>query len=299
MFSKSCRISLLLTGIICCLVAGGIAGYYWFYKCAPLRHLESNSWRRIYSREVIWEEEKKNIARIGCLPDMEDRADMIGYYGDKKVCIDLMRRLSKPKIVFFCGCMSASLKMMTNHDFDSLSEWKKWMSENQNKSQEEWIIDGFAAHGVKLQLKEPLSNDQARQLLRLCADAPFQIQYNAYRWLRDSEYDTSKITLKSIGTEDQKLFDGLLRYTYFLGSSSGLGRLKLKHNEYKYKPYERSFWDKFKRYIPAWQLHLFFFLSGLVLLVLTLSPGKKKKNSKEELEILQLEADSCDTDMKD
>lgn len=272
---KSAKYIFPVLGLLLIIVPLCITGYYWFYKFAPLRRLEDNNWVDRHSAKACWEEEKKSIKRAGNLPDMVFRNDKIGFYGDKRLCIELIEKVNRKNMGLFCGCMRSSLALMTNHSFDSPEKWKQWLSKNSDKIQEEWIRDGFIKYGVHIKSNDKLTDEQAKQLLRLCVGGPGYIQYNACRWLRDSKYDTSKITLKSIKPEDEKLFKGLCQYMYFLGGYSDLGELQLDNSKDNYTGSESSWSSNITGYIPHWPYLLALFIAGVLFFIHGLLPGKK------------------------
>jgi hypothetical protein len=142
-------------------------------------------------------------SRLACRafrsPDLCFRGDQIGYYGDKEWFLWLDERIRNPEKFRYCGCTRYALALMANHEMDS---WAPWTDANRSRTQVEWIKDGFLKHGVTVHL--PPGPEDTAPLLRLLgrktwntlfggpqgAEAPESIpsyiQYNAFRWLRDS-----------------------------------------------------------------------------------------------------------------
>ena len=190
-----------LTGAGFLLVCAGVtAAYWWLYKLAPLRHLADPKWRQQHSETARWTAEQQMYKRLGVSPDLCFRADKIGYYGGKEWCLWLLERTRHPEKFRVCGCTEYVLSLMSNRHGSS---WKKWAKANRERSQEEWIKDGFSEYSVDVHL--PPQSDDTLPLLRLLGRkswnffqelqpkdkeaVPNYVQYNAFRWLRDSGFD--------------------------------------------------------------------------------------------------------------
>jgi hypothetical protein len=103
-----------------------------------------------------------------------------------------------------CCCTETALALMSNQHKDS---WEDWMKTNRNRTQEEWIQDGFSKYGVAAHL--PPDPSDAEPMLKLIGRkswnflqggpqetnapeaVPDYVQYNAFRWLRDSGFSPS------------------------------------------------------------------------------------------------------------
>jgi len=184
------------------LGAGLIGAYWWLYKVAPARHLVDPEWLAAHSEEARWAEEQKDYRRRGTSPDLCFRGDRIGFYGGKDWFLWLDRQIRNPGEFRHCGCTEYALSLMTNQETVS---WKEWADANRERSQEEWIRDGFVHYGVGVHL--PPRPDDAVPLLRLLGReswdflwegpqrgsapkaVPSYVHYNAYRWLRDSGFE--------------------------------------------------------------------------------------------------------------
>lgn len=108
------------------------------------------------------------------------------------------------------GHRDSSLVMITNHappEAISSDAWRQhwlhWWQAHRDKSQEEWIHAGFHEQGLEIRLP-PTKHDWPALLQILGATAgpspiphrsrpdllyPSHLQFNAYRWLRDSGFD--------------------------------------------------------------------------------------------------------------
>jgi hypothetical protein len=187
------------------LFAALMAAYFWFYKLAPKRHLADSKWIANHTEKARWIEEQRDYERMGSPPDLEFRGDRIGYYGDKRWFLWLADKAATDKNFLACGCSEAALGLMSNQHPDS---WSEWMKANRNRTQEEWIRDGFSQYGVSVHL--PPDAHDVEPLLKLIGrptwnflmggpqgtnapeDVPDYVQYNAFRWLRDSGFNRSE-----------------------------------------------------------------------------------------------------------
>jgi hypothetical protein len=206
--------------------SGLVIAYFWFYSLTPMRHLADPEWLETHTEKDRWLEEQKDFKRMGSSPDLEFRGDRIGYYGDKKWFLWLENKATTDKSFRVCGCTETALALMCNQDPDS---WEKWMKTNQNRTQEEWVRDGFSKYGVSVHL--PPEASDVEPLLKLMGQKswifllggppgtnapdsiPDYVQYNAFRWLRDSGFKPmtfarSNTTLAT----SQPIALGLLKY---------------------------------------------------------------------------------------
>ncbi len=124
------------------------------------------------------------------------------------------------------GHKSSALRMMTNQDAgDSAAGWLAWWEHNELKSEEDWIRDGFRKHGVEVQT--PLTQSNIVALLKMTehtdeekCGAPSYVQYNAFRWLRDSDFDPHSFDVEALHSEDgSELLQGLIRFAKRSGRS--------------------------------------------------------------------------------
>ena len=143
-----------------------------------------------------------------------------------------------------CGCTLDALSLMSNHDVKS---WEEWAKENDGKTQEEWIKEGFAKCGLRVHL--PPSPDDTEPLLRVLGQktwdalpegrqetdadnaVPSYIQYNAFRWLRDSGFEpTAFAASNATAINIEPVRTGFLHYMELQAAfprHNGLGILAL------------------------------------------------------------------------
>lgn len=221
---KLCIVLGSLLAVLCLILTAG-----WFYYLAPMRHLVSPEWMAAHSEQDRWHEEELLYWRTNKSPDLMFRPDKILFYGDKEWFKWLLDRVNGGKPSFrVCGCTFSCLATISNHYFDSVEGWNQWYAANKDKTQEEWLQDGFAQQGVKIALPpSPSDTDALLALLGKRSDdpkktnfrlerayaAPSNIRYNAYRWLRDMGFDPVS---HLIARHDTKLvpeiFEGIREY---------------------------------------------------------------------------------------
>ena len=206
---------------------GLFIAYWWFYKLSPVRRLADPEWQARHSAKARWEEEQKKYHRLSASPDLCFAGDRIGFYGNSRWCLWLINKIESAGSFRVCGCTETALMMMANrHEQD----WNEWGDAHGHELQEEWIRDGFAQHQISVHLP-PLPEDSV-PLLEVLGhktwhtlwngpqkdkepDAfPRYLQYNAFRWLRDSDFDPVTFASSNPSALDSDLVKvGLLQYS--------------------------------------------------------------------------------------
>ncbi|HBO44572.1 MAG TPA: hypothetical protein DD670_11680 [Planctomycetaceae bacterium] len=244
---RSFRFLLAVCGLLL-LAAGLIAAYWWLYKLAPMRRLADPEWLAEHSEAARWEEEQKDYRRMGSSPDLFFQGDRIGYYGDKEWFLWLEEQIRSPGEFRHCGCTNHALALMANRH---LSSWEQWTTANRERSQEEWIRDGFLDYGVTVHL--PPEPEDTVPLLRILGREnwdflwkgpqgpkdseaiPSYVKYNAFRWLRDSGFESLEFAASNATLAGEPdVAAGLLIFASWRGTfpgNDGLGVLDFgKHN---------------------------------------------------------------------
>jgi hypothetical protein len=212
------RIPSGLSGVLLVFAASFVA-YWWFYKLGPARHTVDPQWVSSHSQQEYWREVQKGIHRGMWL---HDDGWNVGMYGDKSWAEWIMGHV-RPGTTMGCfgyPCHSATaMQFITNQDVgEDADAWLDWWEKNKSKSQEEWIADGFAQRGVKIDV--PPSPEQCAMILTLLGNSetnesrgvPKQMKYNAFRCLRDSGFDPVEFAL-SHRTISGDVERGLLEYS--------------------------------------------------------------------------------------
>jgi hypothetical protein len=215
---------------------GLVAGYIWFYHWGPMRRVVDPAWYRQHSNTARWEECQACIYRSGWT---HDTFGSVGYFGDKQWVQWMMDHTRPDDEIHDCtaGHKAHELRRLTNQDAgNTATAWLAWWEQNKLQSQEDWIRKGFRKYD--LELHSPLTQANTIALLKLVprteegkGGSPDYIQYNAFRWLRDSDFDLGKFAVKDIPTKDADLvFQGLLRFASLSAEypkCDGFGVLKL------------------------------------------------------------------------
>jgi len=254
-----------------------------------MRHLANPDWCAAHSAQARWDEEQKNYRRLCASPDLCFRGDMIGYYGDKQWCLWLIDKMNGGGNFRVCGCTETALMFMANRYEQS---WKNWANLHRGESQEEWIKDGFAQRGITVHL--PPTLEDTLPLLGVLGhktwntlwagpqgtnapDAfPNYLQYNAFRWLRDSGFNQTAFAASNATTfTDDVVRIGLLQYTkwnaaYRIGD--GVGVLAFGKAAHKERPFGPPLILKSWFQAVAWLLVIVPIVAGSSMLL-----GRKKR----------------------
>lgn len=199
------------------IIGAAIVAYLWFYKIAPTRHTLDPAWYRRHSTEAYWAEVRTGIQRFGW-----GHLDPIGPYADAEFMSWAMSHTRPDDDISGCvaGHRVGGFRQITNHDLgDSAAEWLAWWQQNEAKSQEEWIRDGFTPYGVTVGI--PPSEADTIPLLTLLGNVstnesdriPGFVKYNAFRWLRDSGFNPVAFAISNATESTQTVITaGLLEY---------------------------------------------------------------------------------------
>ncbi len=234
----------ILRVVAAALVIFGLAtGYYWFYYMGPLRCWYDPVWFHQHSYAASWDLCQKCIHRSGWYHDT-----IVGSCGDKFWVEWITNHIRPNEPISDCtaGHKDTALRQMTNQDAGNTAEaWLAWWERNKSKSQKDWIRDGFRERG--LELENPPTKSNIVALLKLTpyqdeekCGAPSYVQYNAFRWLRDSDFDPSTFTVDDLSSKDgNDVLQGLIRFSRLTGvypKDDGVGVLDLGN------PLERYFY---------------------------------------------------------
>lgn len=187
------------------VLAGLYAAYWWFYKLGPGRHTADPRWVASHSQREYWREVQRGIDRGMWF---HDDGFTVGMYGDKSWAEWIMSHV-KPGTNMGCLggnlCHSATaMQYITNQDVgEEADAWIGWWEKNKDRSQEEWIAEGFAQRGFKIDA--PPTPEQIPTVLALLGRTetdgsialPKGIAYNAFRCLRDSDFNPVAFALSN------------------------------------------------------------------------------------------------------
>jgi hypothetical protein len=197
------RVLLRLFGVLL-LFAALFVAYWWLYKLGPARRKWDARWVSQHSWQEYWQEVQKGIHRGAW---SHDDGQTVGMFGDKAWAEWIMSHVEPGTSM---GCFAkfshsaTAMQFLTNQDVGGGADaWLEWWEENGAESQEEWIKDGFAQRGFKLDV--PPTSDQTPVLLALLGNTetdesvavPIYMKYNAFRCLRDSGFEPVQYALSS------------------------------------------------------------------------------------------------------
>lgn len=201
------------------LAAGLWTAWWWFYTMAPVRRTLDQRWIDSHSQQEYWQEVQSGIRRGTWT---HDDGFTVGWYGDKSWAEWIMARVKPGDSMYCLGAVlfhsQSSMQHITNQDAGRDADgWLVWWAKNKDRSQREWMIDGFALHGVKVDF--PPTPQQTETLLGLLGSAgddeksatPDYVQYNAFRWLRDSGFEPVPYLL-SLDAVSEEASAGIRKY---------------------------------------------------------------------------------------
>jgi hypothetical protein len=225
------------------LIGSGLFAFFWFYWLAPFMHFQSLSWIYAHSEQGRWEETQKLIRRTGV---DHDSSMMVGEYGDKSWTEWLIKKLPESKpLGWDCGCfpyhLSDAIKEMTNHRVtNGWAGWQTWWATNKDKSQVEWIYNGFLENNIHLH--KPLTTNDVEDIASLLKPLPNYCRVNAYRWLRDSDIRPTQISISALPPEDKEaVIKGLVSYAEWYGRyEDAPGKLLLNPDTDPWNPENHS-----------------------------------------------------------
>lgn len=163
---------------------------------------------------LVWDSTQKSIQRTGW---HHDDFVIVGSYGDKHWAEKIISTLSGKDEILACreGHRTIALAIITNQELgDNVDKWRDWWSANKDKKQEEWIKDGFEKK-VGLVLSDTLQKSDIDALLIIIGDSeiPYSLRWNAFRWLRDSGFETDSYNYADFPSNDEnKVLSGLKEY---------------------------------------------------------------------------------------
>jgi hypothetical protein len=221
--------------LICLSVAVALGWYCWL---VPTNQRFDPVWEHGFSQQEYWQEVGERIRRYGW---MHDDFVIVGDYGDKSWAEWIMKRAQAGEAIGDCGSVghkAAALTFITGNNpagtnWSVESFWLKWWDENKDKSQVDWIRAGLREYGVSVQM--PANTNELAPLLGLLGETnnvPAFIHYNAFRWLRDSDFEPMSFALSHIASGmSEGVRSGLIRYQRYervFPRLDGIGRLNGK-----------------------------------------------------------------------
>ena len=196
LFLKLGGVLLILTGIVISL--------YWHLKLKPMCQRHDPVWQNQFTIGGQWTFAQKNIRNNGWT---HDDFYIVGRCGGERWAKWIMDQATTGASLYGCGRdghKASALRYITNQDAsnnDNQEWWLEWWKINHHKSQLDWIQDGFSKYNVTV-TKAPKKKEQ-EDLLILIGDSskeeeniiPHFVKYNAFRWLRDSGFNSIDFAL--------------------------------------------------------------------------------------------------------
>jgi hypothetical protein len=225
------------------------AGYQWHFVFSSYRKIYDYEWQYYHSEVAYWyamEDAMGQSLKMGFLPHEAGR--FVAQWGDKEWTRRLIEGVKSGELEFnSCsdGHIEGTLQTMTNQDLpDEKDAWVAWWEENKDKTQEEWIRDGFEDAGVTV--TDELTDELTLELLIILGslslqknehgenedeqieqqetsedsenieyDYPTCCSFNAYRWLRDHNFQWQSIRYDDIPEEHREVvFYGMRMYVF-------------------------------------------------------------------------------------
>ena len=251
---KPRKLILRISGTLLIFIGIGIA-FFWYFWLLPMSQRNDYRWHENFSKKSYWNHIQNYIHRFGWI---HNDFHEVGHYGGKFWVKWILAKALSDSWLYGRGHKYIALNYITNQspvndrEYEpSLYEyqyrekkWVEWWEKNKNKSQIEWIQEGFAKQGVKIS-KTPSVEDY-KALLRILGNvreekdyssedndtdgkntpflfpekvekekeyAPDYLRYNAFRWLRDSGFEPVDFTIKHVTKSTSKeIVQGLKEY---------------------------------------------------------------------------------------
>ncbi|MCP5523064.1 MAG: hypothetical protein H7A46_16130 [Verrucomicrobiales bacterium] len=217
------RIGLLLLGVLL-LLSSLIMTVGWFWWMKPFRNLGDPEWLERHTALAQWEETQTRIRRLRHF--LHDDGWLIGQFGDRSWVERIIGRIAKGEDVSGCanGHVDVGLRLLANQSpGEEATDWLQWWQANKDKSQEEWMRDGFAEMGIHLGDQLDVTVTQSLLLvmgntnLSLPEGLTYARRFNAFRWLRDHDFDPTELRWADFAEDDRDTaWLGLCRYSLWL-----------------------------------------------------------------------------------
>ena len=207
---------LLLFGVLL-LAATLWAGYEWFYVMSPWRRADYCWWKFDHWDQAACSEYEEAFKRGKY---NHESGGFLGINGDKST-VEWMIADLKPGEELGChtGHSEDALAHLTNQAYSlDANDWLDWWEINKDKTQEEWMRDGFEQIGITL--SEELTDEDIIELLTILGYGGKENQrgqqycFNAYRWLRDNDFNWYGFEYEKILNSDdpEAVYRGLQEY---------------------------------------------------------------------------------------
>ena len=221
----------VIASLLILLGAGGLVVVFWWYPYT-LRYFDDD-WHEEHSTAAYWNYTQEYIRLFGW---RHDDSGIVGNFGGKEWAEWVFGHLIQDGNPEGCeaGHRIFALEKITNyapgehgHWKQSYPKWMAWWEANRDKTQEEWIVAGFAAAGATIHnppakedwpaLLTVISESEEKGKPRASGYRPSKeyLRYNACRCLRDTGFNSMAFALE--GNHSPEVKAGLLSYHRFEG----------------------------------------------------------------------------------
>ena len=215
--------------LVCCVLFLTCAGVVLFQQSGQ-RSAEENindaDWWHSHSEAARWEAVQQ-AAHKGHWFHWLDV--MAREHGDKEFMVFVMNTIHADTDIDSpeYGSIGRAFPYITNQNAGrSAREWLDWWKQNQHKTQEQWIQEGFAAQDLTVSVEQPES--VLSVLGAEDSEIPAYIRMNAFRLLRGADFNPVEFLLsRDAKTVDSKAEEGLRRYMKLLAPSTPIPAQKV------------------------------------------------------------------------
>lgn len=194
-------------------VGGALVALGWWLVMVPMLEVSGTNWNKDRSPHAFWKL-KQRCLKLGWW--QHDDGFVVGRLGGKEWMEPLIKAVGRGEgLSCSGGHRGSALSFITNRALpagaDPKVDWPKWWAANKDRSQEDWILDGFREAGIDV--SKPAAKEQFPRLLSVLGETcppadewekthprmarPDYLRYNAFRWLRDSGFDPVRFLLES------------------------------------------------------------------------------------------------------
>ena len=234
-----------LTGVVL-LMASVLSALVWFVWLAPLRHLSDFVWIEDHTPKQVWSELRRELKYRAYYSHLS--GSYLGLWGDKETAAWLIGEFKAGRTHEGCddGHLDMALPFITNQELGyKTNAWIDWWGTNSQKTQEEWIREGFSKRGINL--NRHLTTNNVIELLKVLDrrstnlvtvtgsnKITASLRYNAFRWLRDADVKTRDVDFISLPEGDKdSVIRGLVDYANDLGTfANHPGRIFKAEDQY-------------------------------------------------------------------
>lgn len=168
-----------------------------YFIVLPVYRLHAAHDAYMHFHQKTWDNAQKIVKRIGWIGDT---SLYVGTWGNEGWVAQIIDDLTKnSEETEGCRPRYGALAMISNQYLgEDFALWQAWWKANKHKTQEDWIKEGFKSKGYTL--TDPLDAPSILALLEILGkeDSSSATEFNAFRWLRDSDFAVDAFHYDSI-----------------------------------------------------------------------------------------------------